>query len=210
MKTHVTFVLDSSGSMESIKRDTIGGFNSFLQDQQDEEGEATVTLYNFNTTVELLYRGQPIEEATELDRQNYQPGGSTALHDAIARSTLETKDRISSLTPPEQPDHVVIPILTDGKENASSTPQERVRELVKEQQAEEDWEYLFIGANQDAALTAEEMGMDKDRSLDMADSGEGADAAYESLSENISEARQSGNTGGFDNKDRRRQEDARE
>ncbi len=210
MKTHITFVLDSSGSMESIKADTIGGFNSFLQDQRDEEGRATVTLYNFNTTVELLYRGQPIEEAEKLDSQNYQPGGQTALHDAIARATLETKDRISSLSPPERPDHVVIPILTDGKENASSTPQERVRELVKEQQAGEDWEYLFIGANQDAALTAEEMGMDKDRSLDMTNSGEGADAAYESLSENISEARQSGNTGGFDNEDRRRQEEAGE
>lgn len=210
MKTHITFVLDSSGSMESIKEDTIGGFNSFLKDQRDEDGTATVTLYNFNTTVEMLYRGQPIEEATELDAETYRPGGQTALHDAVARATLETKDRVSSLAPPARPDHVVVPILTDGKENASHTPQEQVRELVERQQEEANWEYLFIGANQDAALTAREMGMDQDRSLNMSASGEGANAAYDSLSENISTARQSGNTGGFDDDDRRRQDEAGE
>jgi len=83
MDTHVTFVLDSSGSMEAIEADTRGGFNSFLSDQQAEEGEATVTLVDFNSTVDVTYRGRAIEEAPELTESTYTPSGGTALHDAI-------------------------------------------------------------------------------------------------------------------------------
>jgi hypothetical protein len=196
--------------MEAIEDDTTGGFNTFLREQQDEVGRATVTLYEFNTDVDLVYRDYPIEDAPELTDSNYTPGGRTALHDAIYTAVTETADRIGGLDTAERPDNVIVVILTDGKENASETHQERVREQVKYRRTEHDWEFLFIGANQDAALAADRMGMKKDRSLDMSHTGDGTQAAYESTSERVSELRQEGNINGFDEEDRRKQENARD
>ncbi|WP_231753849.1 vWA domain-containing protein [Natronomonas sp. CBA1123] len=158
MDTHVTFVLDSSGSMSKIEDDTKGGFNVFLQEQQEGEGTATVTLYDFDSTVELVYRNRPIADAPKLDNENYRPGGKTALHDAIVRAVDETAEQIETTAPRDQPENVIIVVLTDGKENASETPQDVVRDRVEERREEAGWEFLFIGANQDAALTAQEMG----------------------------------------------------
>jgi hypothetical protein len=210
MKTHITFVVDSSGSMSVIEDDTKGGFNTFLTDQRDEDGTATVTLYDFNTDVERVYQNYPIEDAPTLNDENYTPKGRTALHDAIYTAMTETADEITAREAEDRLDNVIIVVLTDGKENASETPQERVREQVRYRREEHDWEFLFIGANQDAALTASEMGMDEDRSLNMAHSSDGARAAYESTSESISQARQEGSTGGFDAEDRERQREARD
>lgn len=206
MDTHITFVLDSSGSMEAIEADTRGGFNAFLSDQRDEEGEATVTLYDFNTTVDQIYEGYPIEDAPELDAESYTPGGRTALHDAITRAVDETAKEITDVEPAEQPDNVVVVVLTDGKENASETSQDAVRGRIEHRQDADDWEFMFIGANQDAVLTAEGMGIDRDRSLDMAHDGEGTKDAYKSTSDNIREIRNEGHTEGFTQEDRERQE----
>lgn len=208
METHITFVLDSSGSMSAIEDDTIGGFNSFLDDQRDEEGTATVSLFDFNTNIDRVYQGQPIAEAQELTSESYTPGGRTALHDAISMAIDDTMNYITSFDPTERPETVVVVILTDGKENASEIPQEMVRARVEKCREDFDWEFLFIGANQDAALTASKMGMDQDKSLDMAHNAEGTRAAYESTSERISEARREGSTSGFDEDDRDRQNDA--
>lgn len=208
VNTHITFVLDSSGSMASIADDTVGGFNTFLEEQRDEAGTATVSLYEFNTTVDLVYEVRSIDDADELTSETYSPGGQTALHDAITRGIDETGDYIESLGEPDQPDNVVFVVLTDGKENASETPQDVVRDRVEQRRTEDDWEFLFIGANQDAALTAESMGMAANKSLDMTHSGEGAEQAYRSTSKSISRARQQGSTGGYTDEDRQQQDDA--
>ena len=208
MRTHVTFVLDSSGSMDTIRDDTIGGFNTFLEDQYGEPGEATVTLYDFNDRVDRVYEGKSLDSAPQLDEETYTPGGQTALHDAIATAITETERWIEKLPAGVRPENVIVVALTDGKENASETPQERVRELVENHREEQDWEFLFIGANQDAALTAAEMGMDADSSLDMSHSGEGSHRAHQATSRSVSRARREGDTGGYDDEARRRQADA--
>lgn len=208
MNTQITLVLDSSGSMSTIADDTKGGFNTFVQEQQEEEGTATVTLYEFDTAVTLLYEAIPISEAPKLTSENYTPGGQTALHDALSTAIQSTDDSIETLPGTDQPDNVIVVTLTDGKENASETPQEQVQNLVSRYREEHGWEFLFIGANQDAALTAEQMGMDSDNSLTMSHSGEGTQAAYESTSRAVSDARQSGQTGGYSQQDRNRQRDA--
>lgn len=206
MDTYITFVLDSSGSMNAIADDTRGGFNAFLEEQRDEEGAAMVTLYDFNTTVNRVYEGYPVDDAPELDEENYKPGGQTALHDAITQAVDETAKNIGALCPAERPDSVIIVVLTDGKENASETPQNAVRGRVEHRQEVDDWEFMFIGANQNAVLTAEGMGIERDRSLTMAHDGEGTRNAYRSASKNISEARNEGSMSGFDVEDRKRQE----
>jgi uncharacterized protein YegL len=205
MHTHVTFVLDSSGSMSAIKDDTIGGFNEFLSEQQGEEGRATVSLYSFDNTVEQVYDARPVEEAPDLTEDAYTPGGQTALHDAITTAIETTDAWIDDRPDEEQPEHVVVPILTDGKENTSETPQDVVRERIETYQDEEGWEFLFIGANQDAALTAETMGMDDKQALSMDHSDEGTREAYNAVSNSVSRARQSGETGGFTDEERDRQ-----
>jgi len=171
MDTHITFVLDSSGSMDVIADDTRGGFNTFLKDQRDQEGTATVTLYDFNTTVDQIYETYPVADAPELTDENYKPRGRTALHDAIARAVDETGEEIATVDQAEQPDNVIIVVLTDGKENASETPKDAVRGRIETRQEADGWEFLFIGANQDAVLTAEGMGIEQDRSLTMAHDG---------------------------------------
>jgi Mg-chelatase subunit ChlD len=208
MKTHVTFVLDSSGSMSSIEDDTKGGFNVFLADQQDGEGQVTVTLYEFNTNVELVYHEYPIVEAPKLTDANYTPGGRTALYDALASAISTTVKAVESGPVAERPDNVIVVVLTDGKENASETTQTAIREQVEECQEERGWEFLFIGANQDATLTARGMGMDEDRALSMAYNDQGTRAAYESTSERVRNARQTGTTGEYTQEDRDRQDRA--
>jgi len=210
MKTHVTFILDSSGSMDAIREDTIGGFNSFLNDQQTEEGRATVSLYEFSDSVDLIYENRAIEGAPKLSADTYIPGGQTALHDAIYISIYETKHQLDALPEAETPDTVVLVILTDGKENASETSQSEVQSAVATMREEHGWEFLFIGANQDAALTAQEMGMEQEKSLDMAHTGDGAKSAYQSTSEQISQVRDKGHIDGYDDEDRSRQDDARD
>jgi len=194
--------------MSKIADDTRGGFNTFLLDQREEDSTATVSLYDFNSAVTCLYKGIPIEDAEKLDTNNYTPGEQTALHDALATAITGTADYIYTRPPADVPDNVIVVTLTDGKENASETPQERIGELVETHRIKHDWEFLFIGANQDAALTAQEMGMDDDRALSMDHSDEGTRAAYRSTTENIRQARQTGTTGGFDDEDRRRQDEA--
>ena len=206
--TQITFVLDSSGSMSKIREDTIGGFNTFLTDQRDEPGRAAVTLYEFSDSVSRVYHGKPLGDAPDLDEETYTPGGRTALHDAITTAVTETDAHIEKQPATVQPDTVVVVVLTDGKENASETPRDRVRELVEQYRQDHDWEFLFIGANQDAVLTATRMGIEAEKSLDMAHSGEGTQAAYESTSRNISEARQTGSAGGYTDEDRQRQDEA--
>jgi hypothetical protein len=205
MHTHITFVLDSSGSMATIEDDTIGGFNAFLEDQRTADGTATVSLYDFDTSVTCVYAGRPVEDAPQLTAETYLPGGQTALHDAIHTATVETAADLAMMDAEERPETVIVVVLTDGKENASETPQKRVREQVESRQTEFDWEYLFIGANQDAALTAGRVGINRDQSLNMAHDGEGARAAYESTSERISQARKDGTMEGYTDEDRERQ-----
>ena len=112
------------------------------------------------------------------------------------------------MPPYERPDTVMVVVLTDGKENGSKTPQDCVRELVRTRREEHGWEFFFIGANQDVALTDRKVGMDTDRSLDMAHSGEGVREAHRSTSEAFTTARSSGRSDGFDEDDRRQQDDA--
>ncbi len=203
MKTHITFVLDSSGSMSKIEEETRKGYNEMLNDQAEEEGTAKVTLYDFNTGVEQVYHAKPIDVAPVLTEEDYTPDGRTALHDAITIAIQDTREVVED----SMIDNVVVVVLTDGKENASETSQERVRELVTGRQ-DEGWEFLFIGANQDAALTAEQMGMKAKKSLSISHSGEGVKEASKSTSEALSNFRHSGIIDGFDEQDRQRQREA--
>lgn len=205
MDAHITFVLDSSGSMHSIADDTVGGFNAFLDEQRAEDGTATVSLFDFDDVVSQVYRGMELCEAEYLTEETYTPGGRTALHDAMLRAVTDTEQLLAERN--VAPETVVVVVLTDGNENASETPIEPLREQIKAKQTG-GWEFLFIGANQDAVLAASEFGVDRDRALTMDHSGEGASSAIESTSRVINEMRNLGVSDGYQDADRERQRDA--
>lgn len=191
--------------MHSIADDTVGGFNAFLDEQRAEDGTATVSLFEFDDVVSQVYRGMELCEAEDLTAEMYTPGGRTALHDAMLRAVTDTEQLLAERD--VAPETVVIVVLTDGNENASETPMEPLRDQIQAKQTS-GWEFLFIGANQDAVLAASEFGVDRDRALTMDHSGKGASSAIESTSRVINEMRDSGVSDGYQDADRERQRDA--
>ena len=162
MKKGLTFlvpVVDKSGSMQSIKLDTIGGFNEFLDSQKQVEGEAKITLVLFDTEYNVVYENIPIQNAASLNESTYRPDGGTSLYDALGQAIKMTKKRIESLPEEERPEKVIFAVLTDGEENSSKIlnkegqrkyTKEKIFEKIKKLQEVDGWAFLFLGANQDA------------------------------------------------------------
>lgn len=155
--THISVVLDRSGSMDSMKREIIGGFNNFLKDQMEVPGTATMTLVQFDDQIDRLASFKPLSEIKPLDDSSYVPRGCTKLYDAIGLTVKTTKDDIAKSG--EKPEKVLVVILTDGLENSSQEYDTNSIKSLLEAQQKEGWEFTFIGANQDAILTARGIGL---------------------------------------------------
>lgn len=155
--TDITMVIDRSGSMESIRSDAEGGVNSFIETQQQEAGEALLTLVQFDTQYEFVHNGTPIKQAS---RFKLVPRGSTALLDAVGRAINETGARLAALDEAQRPGLVVFVIVTDGQENASREfTREKIREMIEHQQTAYKWQFTFLAANQDAFAEGASMGI---------------------------------------------------
>lgn len=181
MKVDIVCIVDRSGSMEAICEDAIGGFNRFLREQKEQPGEARLTLALFSEGYELRYNAAPIADVAELTKYTYRPGGSTALLDAIGRTVTEARARIKGGW--GRPDKVVCLIVTDGHENASQEwTNQRIRALTKEAEAEHGWEFVYIGANQDAFSVATSLGIGRQNTATAASGAAGMRAAFVSAS----------------------------
>jgi len=154
----IVFILDRSGSMASIKNDAIGGFNSFLEEQKKVPGEANLTLVLFDHEYNLFYNGVKLQNAKPLDNSTYVPRGTTALLDAVGRTIDDVGVRLDSLPEEDRPEKVIVGILTDGFENASKDyTNTRISEMIDLQQKTYNWEFLYLGANQDAFSVAQSL-----------------------------------------------------
>lgn len=143
--------------MDSLKKEIIGGFNAFVDDQKKVPGKATLTLVQFDNIIDRLASFKPLAEVEPLTDKTYEPRGSTKLYDAIGLTVKTTKEEISKAT--EKPEKVLVLILTDGLENSSEEyTTESIKALLEAQQ-KEGWEFSFIGANQDAVLAAQGIGL---------------------------------------------------
>ena len=166
MKTEIAFILDRSGSMEFMIHATISGFNEFLKAQQatlDDQGNpipATFTLILFDHEYLPIHSRAPIQNAEPLTLETYQPRGSTALLDAIGRTIDHIGTELAATPESERPSKVIIAILTDGEENASRHfTMADINNRITHQTDKYQWEFLFLGANQDAIATAAHMGI---------------------------------------------------
>jgi hypothetical protein len=183
-------IIDRSGSMESIKDDAIGGYNAFIDEQKKQPEPTRVTLELFDDQFERVYEAMPIDEISPLDSTTFVPRGSTALLDAIGRALANAFIRINNMAKADRPEGVVIAILTDGQENSSvEFGYRNIAQLIAKRRSEEKWEFVFLGANQDAIATASKMAMDQADAVSFSATPTGTHVAFEAMSEMVSERR---------------------
>lgn len=161
--TDITMVLDRSGSMQSIKDDTIGGFDAFISEQRRLPGRCTVSLVQFDNLYEEVYTGRDLADVPSL---TLLPRGSTAMLDAIGRAVNATGARLAAMPEGRRPGTVIVGIMTDGLENASREfTYPMVKELIEQQEQVYGWTFMYMGANQDAIEVGASLGVARDRSL---------------------------------------------
>jgi len=159
--TEIAFILDRSGSMAPVTESAITGFNEFLRDQQKTEGQARLTLVLFDNEYLVPMDCIPVQEAVALDTTTYVPRGSTALLDAIGTTIDRLGARLSTVPEHDRPGQVIVAILTDGYENSSEKFKWKdISGKILEQTNTYKWQFLFLGANQDAIATAASLNID--------------------------------------------------
>lgn len=188
--TDITIVLDRSGSMQRVADDTIGGFNKFLQDQQAAPGTATITLHQFDDLFETPIKAQDVKSAKPLNRETFSPRGSTALLDAIARGIKHTGSRMESTPEANRAAKVIFVVITDGQENASREfTKNQVNDMITHQREKYSWEFVFLGANQDAIATAASLGVTSANAMTYAHNAVGTTQAFAATSQNLTSLR---------------------
>lgn len=204
----ISIVLDRSGSMESIREDVIGGFNTFLDSQQKVSGDCTISLYQFDDVYETVYEGKDIKNASELTKETYVPRNMTALLDAIGKTINKTGNRLSELKEENRPSKVIFVIQTDGLENASKEfTKDKIFEMIKHQRENYNWEFVFLGANQDAIATATSYGINRNASYTYAGTSKGVNMAYNAINCSVTRARTSNSSVSFTDQERKEQEE---
>jgi uncharacterized protein YegL len=191
--TEILFLLDKSGSMGSIQNAALEGFNQFIKDQARQEGTCLMTLALFSDKYEEQYASIPLQEAVPLDFLTYFPQGQTALHDSIVRGINGLVTRISQRTEQGLPAKVIVVILTDGEENGSkSYGANQARLAIELRRKYSNWEFLFLGANQNACLTAKGLGMEEGTAIQFTPDSQGIKRALRQVSDDTTIIRQQG------------------
>jgi hypothetical protein len=209
-KTDITLVLDRSGSMESVKTDTIGGVNQFINDQKKFPGEANFSLIQFDDKYDVVFDGKDLQEVQLLTDHTYIPRGMTALLDAIGKTIERTGKRLEGLAEEERPEKVVFVIQTDGYENYSKQfTTEKIADMISHQRDIYKWEFVFLGANQDAIASAAKIGIQPTHAMTYAHTPVGVACAFSSFSTNIGNYRSDTVTSaGYTDEDRKKQREA--
>lgn len=184
--TDITLVLDRSGSMASVAPDTIGGVNTFIEEQRKASGTATFTLHQFDDQFETPIDGKDIKEVSPLTSKTFVPRGNTALLDAIGRAIGNTGSRLEKSNDSERAGKVVFVIVTDGHENASHeyTP-DKVHEMIDHQKTKYSWEFVFLGANQDAIKAATNIGINSGNAMSYAANTVGTQQMFAAVGSNL-------------------------
>src|SRR4051812_6786829 len=161
--THLYFLLDRSGSMQSIKSDIEGGFAAFVEEQRRGAGACRATLAQFDDVYEVVYSDRPIADVPPLD---LQPRNMTALHDAMGRMITDAGARLAALSEERRPGTVIVAIMTDGLENASKEwTGAAIKSLVEQQTTQWGWTFMYMGADQDAVEVGASLGIAREHAV---------------------------------------------
>ena len=184
--TEMVFILDRSGSMAGLEADTIGGFNSMIERQKKEEGEALVSTVLFANRSTVIHDRVDLQKIEPMTDKQYCVGGCTALIDAIGGAIHHIGNVHKYAREEDRPEHTIFIITTDGMENASRRyTSDEVKAMVRRQKEKYGWEFLFLGANIDAVETAARFGIAEDRAVNFVNDGAGQALNYAEVSEAV-------------------------
>lgn len=179
--------------MKNLTAETITGFNTFLSDQKKVEGEATLTLATFSSDYTLVHDCTPLEKVSELTTETYRASGWTALLDALGRTINATGAKLAAMKEEDRPSKVIFVIMTDGEENYSKEfTREKIFEMITHQRDKYSWEFVFLGANQDAIKAGTSLGVSGFNSVAYIADSAGIHANYSSISSNMTAYRNGG------------------
>ena len=188
--TELVFILDKSGSMAGLEGDTIGGFNSMVERQKKEPGQALLSAVLFSNDSAVIYDRVDIQKVEPMTDAKYRVGGCTALLDAIGSAVHHIGNVHKYAREEDRPSKTIFVITTDGMENASSRyDAAAVKKMVERQREKYGWEFLFLGANMDAIAEAKRFGIREDRAVRYNCDGEGTGLNFTVVSRTIAKAR---------------------
>ena len=160
--TEIVFILDRSGSMSGLEMDTIGGYNSMIAKQKEQEGEALISTILFDNVTEVIHDRVPLSKVEPITEKEYFVRGSTALLDAVGGAIHHISNIHKYAREEDVPEKTLFIITTDGMENSSRQySYDKVKKMVEKKKAKNNWEFIFLGANIDAVSVANKIGVDK-------------------------------------------------
>ena len=190
--TELVFILDRSGSMSGLEKDTIGGFNSMIEKQKREDGQALVSTVLFDNESVVIHDRLPLDRVPPLTEREYYTRGCTALLDAVGGAIHHIGNIHKYARKEDVPEKTLFIITTDGYENASRHyDYEKVRHMIQHEKEKYGWEFLFLGANIDAAAEAKRFGIDEDRAVTYKCDAAGTALNYDVISEAVCHVRAS-------------------
>ena len=184
--TELVFIIDRSGSMSGLEKDTIGGFNSMIEKQRKEEGECYVSTVLFDHETKVLHDRVRLSEVRPMTEEDYTVRGTTALIDALGGAIHHIGNIHKYARPEDVPAHTMFVITTDGMENASRRyTSDQVKQKIERQKEKYGWEFIFVAANIDAVETAKSFGISEDRAVNYHADKQGTACVYNAVSDAV-------------------------
>ena len=188
--TEIVFILDRSGSMAGLEADTIGGFNAMIEKQKAEPGQALISTVLFDNDTQVIHDRVPLDRIQPLTDRDYYVRGCTALLDAVGGAIHHIGNVHKYAREEDRPEKTLFVITTDGMENASRWyTYERVKAMIEHEKQKYGWEFLFLGANIDAAREAARFGIDADRAANYHADRKGTGVIYEAVNKTVTNFR---------------------
>lgn len=201
--TYIIFVVDRSGSMAAIRSDMIGGFNAFIKEQRKTKGDCKVFFYQFDTEYDAVYEGIDLNTVKELNEDTYIPRGGTALYPSLGKTVEDIGKKLATLPENERPERVLFVTITDGEHNSALNrvngngidvkfhqfTVEQVKSMVQHQEQVYNWDFAYIGANQNTWKVGSSMGVSNN--LNYVASAEGTKAMFANLADSTTKYRAS-------------------